>query len=235
MQTSTIEIKTAEGVMPAHLAEPAGEGPFPAVVVIMEAFGLVPHIQDVANRLAGEGYVALAPDFYYRRLPDNKVSYDQLEQAIALMQTIDDDKFLEDLRATIQLLQSLGNVRGERVGVTGFCMGGRLCFLAAAALPEEIAAAAPFYGGGITAHLDRAESIRAPLQLFFGEQDAFIPLDQVREIEARLEELGKDFKLNVYPGAEHGFFCDERPSYAPDAARDAWSQLKTFLATHLGR
>ena len=98
MRISTVEIKTAEAAMPAHLAEPEGKGPFPGVVVIMEAFGLLPHICDVANRLAGEGYVALAPDFYYRDLPDNKADYDQLERAIGLMQKVDDEKFVDDMR-----------------------------------------------------------------------------------------------------------------------------------------
>ena len=234
MQTSTIEIKTAEGSMPAHLAEPKGTGPFPAVIVVMEAFGLLPHIEEVAGRLAGEGYVAVAPDFYYRRLPDNKASYDRLERAIELMQTVDDDAFIEDLKATLTYLEEHGGAGAGRVGITGFCMGGRLSFLAATALPGRIAAAAPFYGGGITAHLAQADAIQCPLQLFFGENDAFIPLDQVKQIDARLKELGKNYKLEVYPGADHGFFCDERPAYHREAAVDAWEKLKVFLALHLG-
>jgi carboxymethylenebutenolidase len=235
MRTSTVEIRTPEGAMPAHLAEPEGRGPFPAVVVIMEAFGLVPHIRSVAERLAGEGYVALAPDFYWRMLPDNAVGYDRLDRAIALMQKVNDAKFTEDMRAALDWLAAREDVDGTRIGVTGLCMGGRLSFLTACALPDRIAAAAPFYGGGIANHLAQADRIQAPLYLFFGEKDAFIPLDQVQRIEARLAELGKTFHCKVYPGADHGFFCEERTSYHAEAAADAWRELTRFFARHLKR
>lgn len=217
--------------MPAHLAEPEGDGPFPSVVVIMEAFGLVPHIRAVAERIAGEGYVAIAPDFYYR-VPDNRVGYDQLPRAIELMQTIDDARFLADLSAVLDHLAARPDAAG-RIGVTGFCMGGRLTFLTACELPDRIAAAAPFYGGGIAGHLGRADRIRAPLLLFFGDRDAFIPLDQVQAVDAKLRELGADYELKTYAGAEHGFFCDERGSHDPAAAADAWSRLVRFFGAHL--
>jgi carboxymethylenebutenolidase len=219
--------------MPCYLAQPEGTGPFPAVVVIMEAFGLLPHIEQVAGRLAGEGYVALAPDFYYRELPDNKVGYDRLPEAIALMQKVDDGKFTQDMAAVLDFLAARDDVDASRVGVTGFCMGGRLSFLTACALPDRVAAAAPFYGGGIAGHLEQADAIACPLLLFFGEKDAFIPLDQVEQIEARLGELGKRSEVKVYSGAEHGFFCDERESHHPEAAADAWQRLRTFFAEHL--
>ncbi len=233
IRTSKIEIATPDGSMPAHLAEPEGDGPHPAVVVLMEAFGLVPHIGSVCDRLAAEGYVTVAPDIYYRELPDNKVGYDQLNDAIALMQKLDDGRFVEDMRATLDDLAARANVSGERLGVTGFCMGGRLAFLSACALPDRISAAAPFYGGGITGHLDQAERIQAPLYLFFGDEDAFIPREQVDQIAARLRELGTDYKLKSYPGAAHGFFCDQRESHEPKAAEDAWSELRSFFAEHL--
>ena len=233
MGTSRVEIAAEEGAMPSYLAEPDGAGPFPAVVVIMEAFGLLPHIEQVADRLAGEGYVALAPDFYYRELPDNKVGYDRLPEAIALMQKVDDRKFTVDMAAALDFLSSRENVDGSRIGVTGFCMGGRLSFLTACVLPDRVAAAAPFYGGGIVGHLEQASAIECPLLLFFGEKDAFIPLEQVQQIEARLGELDKRYDAKVYTGAEHGFFCDERASHHPEAAADAWQRLRTFLAKHL--
>ena len=233
MNPRRVEIPTAGGRMPAHLVAPEGAGPFPAVVVLMEAFGLVPHIEAVAGRLAGEGYVALAPDLYHRAGAESRVGYDRLADAIALMQKLDDAEFLEDMRACLDFLAARDDVREDRIGVTGFCMGGRLTFLTACALPERVAAAAPFYGGGIAGHLDRAPAIRCPLLLFFGGRDAFIPLEQVRAIEARLSELGKEHALELYPEAEHGFFCDERASYHPGAAADAWRKLTDFFARHL--
>jgi carboxymethylenebutenolidase len=122
-------------------------------------------------------------------------------------------------------------------------MGGRVTFLAACN-NSAIKAAVPFYGGGIAAvmqssdrtpipPLDYAEKLQAPMLLFFGEKDAFIPLDQVHKIKSRLAELGKDAETVVYPGADHGFFCDERPSFNAEAAQDAWRRLLTFFAKHL--
>jgi carboxymethylenebutenolidase len=117
------------------------------------------------------------------------------------------------------------------LNVTGFCMGGRVSYLTACALPGKIAAAAPFYGGGIP--IDRTASLEAPVLAFFGEDDPFIPLDQVRTLEAEGKRLGKSIEVVTYPGAPHGFFCDERDSYRPDAAADSWKRLLAFFARHL--
>jgi carboxymethylenebutenolidase len=227
-----VSIATPDGAMPAYLALPESEGPHPGVVVLMEAFGLVPHVRDVARRLAREGYAAVAPDLYYR-LPDNKAAYSELPKAIALMQKVDDAKFTLDMSAALDFLASHPEVDGRRLGVTGFCMGGRLAFLSACRLPERIRAAAPFYGGGIGGLLGQADRIRCPLLLFFGELDAFIRQDEVRRIDARLAELGKSHRVVVYPQANHGFFCDERPEYDERSARDAWTQLLDFFGENL--
>jgi carboxymethylenebutenolidase len=115
-------------------------------------------------------------------------------------------------------------------------MGGRLAFLAACELPGELAACAPFYGGGIGALLDRADRIRCPLHLFFGERDFFIPPEEVRRIDERLGALGLEYALEHYAGAVHGFCAEERPeSYHAEAAADAWAKLEAFLARQLGR
>jgi carboxymethylenebutenolidase len=233
IQTKTVQIQAADGSMSAHLALPSGPGPKPAVVVIMEAFGLVKHIREVTNRIAEEGYVAIAPDFYYRDAPHNSFGYDELPKALGLMQKIDDTRFVEDMRATLRYLHGLPEVGSSKIGVTGFCMGGRLSFLTACALPDEVAAVAPFYGGGIVGHLGQAAAIRAPLYCFFGGNDPYIPLKQVEELEARLEQLGKAHTVKTYPNANHGFFCNERDSYDESSANDAWRELRTFLAANL--
>ncbi|MGE3298113.1 MAG: dienelactone hydrolase family protein [Porticoccaceae bacterium] len=233
IQKAMVDIKTADGTMPAHWMLPAGPGPFPGVIVLMEAFGLVKHIEEVSERLAGEGYAVLAPDLYYRQLPDNKTGYDELPKAIGLMQKVDDKKFIEDMQAAFAFLEQSGKVRAHKVGVTGFCMGGRLTFLTAAALPDQVAAAAPFYGGGIANHLGQASAIKAPMLLFFADKDGFIPLDQVQAVDAKLKELGKDYRIKRYANADHGFFCNHRASYDEASAKDAWGELKTFLASHL--
>ena len=231
INSSTVKIRTPDGEMSGFLARPVGDGKYPTVLVIMEAFGLNEHIKDVAGRLAGEGYVALAPDMYYRE-PNAVVGYDQLPEAIRLMTGLRDDSIVADVSAAVSSLQSLPFVRADRIGVTGFCMGGRISFLSAATIPS-IKAAAPFYGGGIGGLLDRAPSINCPMLLFFGDQDPFIPNEEVATIGRTLGDLHKTAEVKVYPGAPHGFFCDQRDSYRADAAKDAWGRLTAFLAQHL--
>jgi carboxymethylenebutenolidase len=235
--TTTIRLRARDGEMKCHQAQPRGQRKFPAVIVVMEAFGLNDHIKDVTERIAAEGYVAIAPDLYYRESP-NVVGYDHLQAAIGLMQRLDTEKVIADLRNVITHLKAQNFVNGDRIGITGFCMGGTIAFLAACKFPTEIKAAVPFYGGGIagdspTAPLNAAGELLAPVLCFFGERDPYIPLTQVQKIEDTLRALGKSFEVKVYPGADHGFFCDDRASYHPEAARDAWEKTQAWFATHL--
>lgn len=229
--SSMVKIAAPDGEMGAFLARPLAAGKYPAVVLVMEAFGLNQHIKDVASRIAAEGYLALAPDMYYRE-SNAVVGYDQLPEAIRLMTSLRDDGIVADMAAAISFLRSQDGVRGDRIGITGFCMGGRISFLTACN-SSTIKAAAPFYGGGTGALLDQAAKITCPMLLFFGDQDPFIPKDEVGSIRSTLAKLNKPAEVVVYPGAPHGFFCDERDSYRPDAANDAWERLKKFFATHL--
>ena len=217
--------------MPAYLARPAGAGPWPAVLVIQEAFGLNEHIKDVARRVADEGYVALAPDLFHRGGKGRTAGYDDLPKALGLMGALKDEEIVADVAAAIEYLEGQPGVRAGRIGITGFCMGGRVSYLVACALPKKIRAAVPFYGGGIP--IDRTATLDAPLLAFFGAEDAFIPLDQVERLRAQAERLGKQVEIVVYPSAPHGFFCNERDSYRPEAARDAWERTKAFLQRHL--
>jgi carboxymethylenebutenolidase len=235
--TTTIRLRTVDGEMKCHQAQPRGPGKFPAVVVIMEAFGLNDHIKDVTERIAGEGYATIAPDLYYRESP-NVVGYDHLQAAIGLMQNLVDEKVLHDLRSVVNHLKAQNFVNTDRIGITGFCMGGRIAFLAACKFPEEIKAAVPFYGGGIaadspTAPLSVAGDLKAPVLCFFGEKDPYIPLTQVQQIDDTLRSLAKTFEIKVYPEADHGFFCDDRASYHPQAAKDAWEKMKAWFERYL--
>jgi carboxymethylenebutenolidase len=231
VESEKVSIETPGGAMPARLARPANGGPLPAVIVVQEAFGLNPHIEGVAARLAAEGYVALAPDLFHRGGAGRTAAYDDLPKALTLMGELNDQGIVEDMGAAIGFLEKQTSVRADRIGVTGFCMGGRVTYLTACALPGKIAAAAPFYGGGIP--IDRTASLQAPVLAFFGEDDPFIPLDQVRALEAEAKRVGKSVEVVIYPGAPHGFFCDERDSYRPDAAADSWKRLLAFFARHL--
>jgi len=231
VKSGMVNVQTPAGTMPAQLARPAGDEPLPAVIVIQEAFGLNGHIKDVGQRMGGEGYVTLAPDLFHRGGPGRVAGYDDLPQALRLMGELNDDGIVEDVGAAIAYLESQPSVRKDPIGITGFCMGGRVSYLVACALPAKIKAAVPFYGGGIP--IDRTPTLQAPVLAFFGADDAFIPLDQVRALEEEAKRRGKSLETVVYPNAPHGFFCDERDSYRPDAARDAWERLKAFFARHL--
>ena len=219
--------------MSAYLSLPEASAPQPAVIVLMEAFGLVPNLKSEVDRIAGMGYVAIAPDVYHRLAPDNTASYDDLPKAIGLMGRLSDAEFCEDMRATLDDLKRDDRVSSSSIGVTGFCMGGRLAFLSACEFPEEIKACASFYGGGIGGLLDRAAEIRCPLHLFFGQLDHFIPQEEVARIGESLAALGVEHEIENYAGAVHGFCCQEREEFHAEAAADAWLKLEGFLAQHL--
>jgi carboxymethylenebutenolidase len=230
-ETDAIVIATPGGAMPAHLARPAARDPLAAVIVVQEAFGLNDHIKDVVGRVADEGFVALAPDLYHRGGPGRPAAYSDLGTAIAMMSELDDAGIVADVDACIDWLRAQPYVRADRIGIMGFCMGGRVSYLAACALPDKLQAAVPFYGGGIP--IERTGTLDCPVLAFFGDQDAFIPLEQVRALEAEVARLHKPVEVVVYPGAPHGFFCNERDSYRAEAAADAWQRLTAFLSLHL--
>lgn len=204
------------------LARPAGGGSYPGVIVIQEWWGLDAHIKDVAERVAREGFVALAPDLYhgaYATEPD---------EARKLAMAMNRERAIKDSMGSVRYLQALDDVAPKRVGCMGFCMGGSLTYALAAAT-ADVAAAAPFYGG-MTPPPEQLARIEAELFCAYGADDGGIPLEKVREVEAALREHGKTFEVKVYDGAPHSFFNDTRPSYRPEAARDAWE--KTVALFH---
>jgi len=236
IEHAELTIATRDGPMTAFVCGPAPEQgrPRPAVLLLMEAFGLTSHIRDVAMRIAGEGYVVLAPDLYHREPGQRTFSYDDVDEAMATMYRLDFTGGLEsDLRAALAHLKARPDVRADRVGVTGFCLGGGITFFCAVALSGEIAAAAGFYGMVPNEWLEKVDAIDVPLLLFFGGLDPFIPLGRAAQIKARLAEAGKDARVEVYREADHGFFCHERDSYDAAAAEDSWRTLTAFFATHL--
>ncbi|MGK7950596.1 MAG: dienelactone hydrolase family protein [Xenococcaceae cyanobacterium] len=234
IEQKEIVITTPDGKMPAFIGLPAQNSSKPAVIVLMEAFGLTRHIKDVVVRIANEGYLAIAPDLYYRNLPNNKFDYDEVESAKAMMYSLDFDKTVtEDIKATLDYLKSRVDVYANRIGVTGFCFGGSMSFLTATKFSSEIAIAAPFYGVILDEWLEVVHNITVPIYLFFGGADSFIPIDRVKQIDTRFKELGLNYKMKVYDNAEHGFFGQERSSYNHLAAEDSWQELTEFLNQHL--
>lgn len=227
-------ILTPDGEMPAFLAVPVENSPKPAVIVLMEAFGLTQHIKDVASRIAKEGYLAIAPDLYYRELPNNKFGYDEVESAKSMMYGLDFRKTLtEDIKATLDYLKLRADVDSDRIGVTGFCFGGSMTFYTATQFSSEIAIAAPFYSVVLDEWLEAVRDITVPIYLFFGGADPFIPIDRIKQIDSRFQELGKNYRLKIYEKADHGFFCQERSSYNRLAAEDSWEEFRGFMNEYL--
>jgi len=234
--SSTLQLNTPDGKMDAYVAQPKEGGSYPGIVVLMEAFGLNDHIKKVTERIAQEGYVAIAPDLYHRE-SERLVPYSDLQKAVGIMNRLQDAKVMDDVGAAIAHLKSQSNVKAGAIGVTGFCMGGRFTYLAAAHYNKDVKAAVPFYPGGVPmgnpSPLSRTGEIKCPIYLFFGGKDPLIPQEHVDKITAELTNKKVNFQIKVYPDATHGFFCDERPSYHPDSAKDAWEKLKSFFAQHL--
>jgi carboxymethylenebutenolidase len=235
IEQTTVLIPTIDGQMPAFLFTPSDSDRKPAILLLMEAFGLTSHIQDVATRIAHEGYVVLTPDLYYRELPNNKFTYDEVEQAMAMMHRLNFQSTEEDIQAALAFLKAQPTVYPDCIGVTGFCLGGGLSFLTACKLSAKISAAAAFYGMVLDEWIDAVKDITVPVYLFFGDVDPFISGDRIHQIKSRFQELDKNYTLKVYPNAGHGFFCHERSDYNPWAAADAWYQLIQFFDQHLRR
>jgi carboxymethylenebutenolidase len=227
--------------MGGYLARPEGNDERPGVIVWMEIFGINSHIRDVVERVAAEGYVALAPDFFHRTGPGVEYGYDDAGMAggMKLLMKLDADEMISDARAALRYLRARPDATGK-VGATGFCIGGHMTYLTAC--ETDVAAAASFYGGGIAAPqgpggklstIGRTAKIQGKILCLFGEKDALIPPDQVGAIRAALAKAGVDHEVVVYPGADHGFFCDQRATYQKEAAEDAWKRVKALFRERL--
>lgn len=205
----------------ARPAAPARQG----VLVFQEAFGVNAHIRRVAQRLAAEGYVALAPELYHRTAaPGFEARYEDFSTAMPHYKAMTPAGEAQDIAAAHAWLRQAG---AERVVAVGFCMGGRVAVRSAATVP--LAAAASFYGGNLASLTELVPGISAPLLLAWGDQDQHIPLAQRTQFADLLRQAGKEFVECTFSAGGHGFFCEERASYAPRAARPAWALLKEFL------
>jgi len=233
---SMVQLNTSDGTMEAYVAQPKDGGSYPGVVVIQEAFGVNGHIKKVTERIAAEGYVAIAPDIFHREA-ERIIPYSEMPKAIATLQRVVDSKAMEDVGAAIGHLKSQSNVKSGSLGVIGFCMGGRLTYLGAAHHANDVKCAVPYYGGGIPmgkpSPLSRTGEIKCPMYLFFGAKDQLIPMDHVGQINNELTANKVQFQMKIYDEAGHGFFCDDRGSYHEASAKDAWEKTNAFFAQHL--
>lgn len=232
-----VQISTANGVLPAYRAAPDRPGPHPVILVVQEIFGLHEHIRDVARRLAKLGYLAIAPELYFRQGDPSKfTNIDELREKI--VSKVPDDQVLADLDASYAWTRDNGG-DPARLGITGFCWGGRIVWLYAAHEPK-LKAGVAWYGkltGPKTAMqpqhvLDVAKQLKAPVLGLYGGQDPSIPPDQIEALRTALREANSASQVLVYPGAPHAFYADYRPSYRAEAAEDGWQRLKAWFAQH---
>ena len=223
-----IELSAADGFkFPAWVAEPAG-APKGAVVVLQEIFGVNAHIRDVSNRYAAEGYLAVAPATFQRVAPDAELAYDDAGRGagMAHMRTLEAlpaPGVLQDVQAAIEYA-----ARGGKVGIVGYCWGGLLAWRAACTL-DGLAAAVPYYGGGMTRAEESARHPRVPVLAHFGSKDPGIPLDGIEAFKTRHPEV----EVHLYD-CGHAFNRDADPhAYHAEAARLAWQRTRAFFAKHL--
>ena len=218
-----IRLKASDGFeLGGYRADPAG-APKAAIVVIQEIFGVNHHIRSVCDRLAKAGYVAIAPSIFDRIEPNFTSGYtpDEVANARKFVANPDWAAMLLDTQAAIDAVKSIGPV-----GIIGFCLGGSVAYVAATRL-SGLSAAVGYYGGAVVRFAD--EKPEVPTQLHFGEKDAGIPLTDVETIKTKRP----DVEVFIYPGAQHGFHCDERGSYDKTSADIAWPRSLDFFAKNL--
>lgn len=218
-----IKLKASDGFeLGGYRADPAGT-PKAAIVVIQEIFGVNHHIRSVCDRLAAAGYVAIAPSIFDRIESNFTSGYtpDEVANARKFVANPDWAAMLLDTQAAIDAVKSVGPV-----GIVGFCLGGSIAYLAATKL-SGLSAAVGYYGGAVVRFAD--DKPKVPTQLHFGEKDAGIPLTDVETIKTKRP----DVEVFIYPGAQHGFHCDERASYDKVSADTAWPRSLEFFAKHL--
>jgi carboxymethylenebutenolidase len=237
LDAGDIKIKVADGEMPGYFARPKGVANPPVVIVAMEIFGLHEYIKDVTRRLAKLGAFAIAPDYYFRKGTDlTKIT--EMSQLLPLVNSKPDAELMTDFDATVAFAKAQGG-NTERLGMIGFCRGGRNVW-EYAAHSSALNAAVAFYGPLVDAPnpvwpkspTQLAPDMKAPVLGLYGEADTGIAVAQVEAMKAALTAAGKTAEFKIYPGAPHGFHSDYRPSYRQEAADDAWKQMQAWLTKY---
>ena len=242
IETERVQISQDGGSFGGYVARPEGDEVLSAVIVYMEIFGVNSHIRDVTERVAAEGYVAIAPDYFHRTGPGVELGYDDagMGQGMKLLGALKADEMIADAEATIAYLRGRPDVRGDRIGAMGFCIGGHMTYLTACTTDIQVSAA--FYGGGIAgpqgpggaaSTVSRTPGIKGAILCLFGGQDALIPPDQVDTIRQSIADAGVRGEVVVFDDADHGFHCDQRASYNEAASKDAWQRVTKLFAAEL--
>lgn len=238
LEAGEVMIPVTDGEIPAYRAMPATGSGFPVVLVIQEIFGVHEHIQDVCRRFAKRGYLAIAPEMFARQGDVSQMS-DIQEIISEVVSKVPDEQVMSDLDATVAWAQIASKGDTNKLGITGFCWGGRIVWLYAAHNPNVDAGVA-WYGRLVgestsltpTYPIDIAEELNVPILGLYGGQDEYIPNEEVEQMRDRLEAGNSNSEIIIYPDAPHGFHADYRPTYRPEAAKDGWERLLTWFRQH---
>jgi carboxymethylenebutenolidase len=233
-----IKVPTKDGSLPAYRAMPAKDGSFPVVLVVQEIFGVHEHIKDVCRRLAKIGYLAVAPELYARQGDVSKMS-DVNDIVTKVVSRVPDSQVMSDLDATVAWAKSSGNGNVQKLGITGFCWGGRIAWLYAAH-SAQLKAGVAWYGRLVgkptdaqPKHpIDVVPALKAPVLGLYGANDQGIPIESIEQMRAALHAAHKPAEIIVYPDTPHGFYADYRPSYRKEPAQDGWRRLQAWFKQH---
>lgn len=233
IKAQTVTLPNSDIGLQAYLAQPTNGKTYPGIIVVQEIFGVNDHIKDITERIAKEGYIAIAPAIYQRQAPGFAVGYSDEEVTEGRKHKVQTkaSELLADIQAAIDYLYKLPNIKTEGVGTVGFCFGGHVVYLAAT-LPQ-VKATASFYGAQIATWcpgedaptIERTKDITGKVYCFFGTEDPLIPNEQTEQIEAELQRQQIPHKVYRYEEVSHGFMCDRRASYDKAAADDAWVKM----------
>ena len=230
------KIKVSDGEMPIYYARPANAQKPPIILVAMEIFGLHEFIKDITRRLGHLGAFAVAPNYYFRDETNgvDLTKIDEIPKLLPIVNTKTDTELYSDLDATVAWAKSQGG-DGNRLGIMGFCRGGRTVWHYSTHNPD-LKAGVAFYGSLIDKNdaapmnsIELAPQVKEPVLGLYGAEDAGIKVEQVKDMEAALKAAGKTTEFHIYPGAPHGFVADYRASYRKEAADDAWSQMTAWF------
>jgi carboxymethylenebutenolidase len=228
--------ETQKGIMDIYVASPITKEKVPVVIVLQEAFGVNAHIRSVCDRLAEEGFLAAAPELFHREGKRIEIPYENRKDIMPLLGKLTNQEIVQDIRATINFLEDLPTADTKSVSTIGFCVGGFASVLSATKL--SIKKMISFYGGGmvhsregfsLTPVVNDLGLIKSKCLFFFGGKDASISRDDISEVEKKLTTAKVSFEVDIFENSDHGFFCDVRKSYDPDASAVAWKKSITFL------
>jgi carboxymethylenebutenolidase len=226
-------VSADDGSMRCYVSTPEGTGPFPAVIVIQHAGGVDEFVRGRADRLAEARFLAVAPDLYHRENPNSS------DDPLTRMGRLRDPSIIDDVNSAIEHTKTLPEAQPDRLGITGYCMGGRVTYLMAAANPD-LKAAVVCWGGNIMvpwgegpAPFELTKNINAPVLGLFGDEDPNPSPADVAKLDAELTKLGKQHEFHSYPGAGHAFMNEGRPSFRAEAAEDAWKRCIAWFDKHL--